>query len=114
MAPREDEVRLIDHFTRIVMEKLSRRGFLKGAGAVGLALLGGIGLDIQRAFAYVACPPSSTGICDDCYSFCVSGGKKCGCVCEDCYCDPPTVFAACNWIHPNPDTCIFTCNCIAC
>jgi TAT (twin-arginine translocation) pathway-exported protein len=102
---------LTDQLTISLLRQFSRRSFLKAAGAAALAALpwafGGV-----TALAF-SCPPTTYGLCEDCYSGCVSGGSGCSCVCDTCNCDPPFAEAACLWYQIGA-YCIFVCDCIAC
>lgn len=115
MTHKSDGFNLIDRFTSFSMKQSSRRGFLKGVGASGLAFVGvllGIGGQ-NLAFAYVPCPPNAYGICNNCNSACTTGGRGGSCVCVGCNCTPPRVYAECLWIRFG-STCSFSFNCIAC
>lgn len=114
LQEKNDQFGLVDRLTRFSMEQVSRRGFLKAFGAVGLALLG-LSADIRIAMAHIACPGSCAGYCDNCFSWCASSGMTCECECPSCNCNPPVVSAVGVWI-PNYGTggCLFTCGCEAC
>lgn len=114
MAHDEGEFSLLERLLTTSMKQLSRRGFLKGAGTTGLALIAalfGIG---KRALAYIPCPPPANGVCDNCYSTCITGGGACSCVCPDCNCEPPTEIAICRWVNNGPLSCILLCQCFGC
>lgn len=115
MSHETEDFNLIDRFTGFAMKQSSRRGFLKGVGASGLAFVGvllGIG-GHDLAFAYVICPDPSTGICNNCYSACVSGGSGGSCSCPSCNCLPPRVYAECSWQRVG-ESCYFSFRCISC
>lgn len=115
MAHESKGFNLIDRFTNFAMKQSSRRGFLKGVGASGLAFIGTLlGLGGQNlAFAYVKCPDPSNGICSACYSACISGGSGGKCICADCNCQPPDVYAECSWQNVH-GSCYFSFRCIPC
>jgi hypothetical protein len=115
MAHESEGFNLIDRFTSLAMKQSSRRGFLKGVGASGLAFVGvlfGIGGQ-ERAFAYIPCPDPSYGVCNNCYSACVSGGRGGSCVCASCNCIPARVYAECSWQRVGSG-CYFSFRCVAC
>jgi hypothetical protein len=102
-----------------LMGAVSRRGVLRGVGAMGLALVGvtGVSLDARRAWASQceADPPCSGitgGVCDFCASHCESGGLTCDCTCDGCDCGCAAV-AVCGWV-PVGQCCAFTCGCSCC
>ncbi len=117
MTQEKEPSRIIDRFTSSMMDQVSRRGLLKGAGAIGLALLGTFfGIDSQRAEAIVRCPPTTFGNCNACYSECnyASSGDAFQCICVNCNCYPSMVEAMCQWILSPPVTCIKNGVCLEC
>lgn len=117
MTHEEEPFGIIDHFTSLVMNQVSRRGFLKGAGTIGLALLGtffGIGRHIAKAA--VICPPSTFGDCNNCFSACnfAASGDSFQCVCQNCNCSPSNVEAFCQWLLKPPSVCIKNGVCLEC
>ncbi len=64
----------IDRVTSFAMKQLSRRGFLKSVGGIGLTLAGVLaGLGKPKVAEAITCPPTAVGTCDQCYSACISG-----------------------------------------
>lgn len=124
MASDPETSSLIDRFTHFAMHQVSRRGFLKGTGATGLALAGplaGISRLLQRTPTTLCnndnCPGSCTGICNCQSSSCIVGGKQRNCFCPSICgnCTPFDVEAQGDWFWFNPsNSCVFTCNCVAC
>lgn len=102
---------VIDQMTKSVMHQLSRRGFLKSVGILGISIAGALsGLSgVKLAAAY--CPGECFGPCNSCNSQCTSGGLTCICVCGGCNCTPRKVYAYGSW-SGNP--CTFDCACVAC
>lgn len=101
-----------DALTIGLLRQFNRRWFLKGAGAAILSAMPIIGFALT-ASARPTCPPDSEGICNNCWSGCVTGGRRCACDCASCNCEPPSAFAACSWIQFGSQ-CFFNCDCIAC
>ncbi len=95
------------------MKLTSRRGFLKTVGAISAALMGNLFGFSKYALAYIPCPAESEGICNDCYSYCISGGMYTKCVCDNCDCIPPLEAAICAWDY-NGKQCIWSGACVAC
>ncbi len=117
MVQEKEPFDIIDRFTNSIMSHVSRRGILKGAGAVGLALLGTFfGIGSQIANAAVKCPPTTFGNCGSCYSSCnySASGDSFQCVCVSCNCSPPMVEAMCQWLFQPPLTCIKNGVCLEC
>lgn len=117
MAQEKEPFGMIDRFTSSAMDQVSRRGFLKGAGAIGLALLGTFfGIGSQKAEAIVKCPPTTFGDCSSCYSSCnyATQGTTFKCVCASCNCTPPMVEAMCQWVFKPPLSCIKNGVCLEC
>lgn len=88
--------------TSIAMRQLSRGGFLRSVGVVGMGLCGlASGLSISTGVAVAGpedpcCPPPPcNGPCSCYYSHCTAGGKGCTCQCVyGCgYCNPPCTYA---------------------
>lgn len=102
----------IDRFTHLAMDQVSRRGFLKGIGALGLsvvaATMGGLS---KLQIAAANCPGECFGPCTNCSSQCSSGGMTCLCSCSSCNCTPRKVYAYGSW-YGSP--CVFDCACVAC
>lgn len=109
MQRKEDLSEYVDRFTQVVMRQVSRRGLLKGLGALGLTLIG-FSTNIRDAMAAIVCPPSCGGECDICFSWCSTGGMVCSIECPSCHCSPPVVAAVGVWIPvPGSNKCIFNC-----
>lgn len=111
-----DDSGFIDRFTSFAMDRVSRRGFLKGVGSTGLALLGILGIGSRIAEASVQYPPDTYGNCSHCYSEChyASSGDTFQCLCVGCNCTPPQVEAYCHWQFQYPRTCLKTGACLEC
>lgn len=107
----------IDRLTAFAMNQVSRRGFLKGLGGVGVAfaaVVSGLGSKLRQAAA-VQCQGSFGGPCSSCYSACIGiDGSNCVCSCPGCNCQPPRVLAYCNYQYVGVGTCILSCSCPAC
>lgn len=118
MTPHEKEhFWIIDRFTNSVMDQVSRRGFLKGVGAIGIALIGTFfGIGSQTAEARIQCPPDTFGDCDNCLTVChyYGSGDSFACYCASCNCFPPKVEAYCHWEFYYPATCLKTGSCLEC
>jgi hypothetical protein len=111
---------LIDHFTRFVKRQVSRRGFLKAAGSVGLALaapLAGINRLLQQSPLVPTCPPICVGVCSCAASDCITGGFACSLVCGPvpCDCDPLCIKAVGAWDWSfELNKCVFSCASVPC
>lgn len=114
MHKKGDQLGSVDRLTQFTMRHVSRRGLFKGLGAIGLALIG-FSAGVKTAMAHIVCPGSCSGACDNCFSWCSSGGVTCECECPSCNCNPSVVSAVQIWI-PNfgQNGCLRTCACEAC
>lgn len=133
---RQDDNR--ERAAAFMMKGISRRTVFRGSigvtgGAVMTWLLGkGLVGDSGRALAGTApkgrpeihmgigciegdCPPAANGVCSCVSSSCITGGRRCNCVCSSAcgFCDPVSVMAECSWQWVSGH-CYFSCRCVAC
>lgn len=113
MIKEEGNLSSLEKLAHATMRQVSRRGFLKGAGAVGLALVGNL-FGMKYVLAYIKCPNPADGVCDNCYSTCITGGWGQDCYCPSCDCTPPYEIAICRWANNGPNACIFIGDCFGC
>lgn len=92
-------------------------GIIQGDSGRALAsslAKGKAGPGVQPQCISGPCPPPATGVCDCAASACITGGRKCSCICSgECDCDPEFVAAECSW-QLVCENCFFSCRCIAC
>jgi hypothetical protein len=112
-----------------MMRQVSRRSAFRVFGAAGGAvtaaflsggLLGKNGRALAAAMSgvtphrVIVCPGGAVGPCACGSSACITGGKKCSCLCsQPCTCEPQYVQALCAWLIVS-ENCFFTCTCETC